>query len=110
MYQDLPQDYVHSLFEEVMWPAHPLGRDIGGTLKSVKEISRDALTAYIKGHYLLPNLVVSVSGGVGEAQARALVKSRLGLPPSPNAPPYQPAPPGRSKATLRPLKRETAQP
>ncbi|TMC13380.1 MAG: insulinase family protein [Chloroflexi bacterium] len=26
MYQDLPQDYVHSLFEEVMWPKHPLGR------------------------------------------------------------------------------------
>src|SRR5947209_15197103 len=76
MYQDLPQDYVHSLFEEVMWPAHPLGRDIGGTLKSVKEISRDDLTAYIKGHYLLPNLVVSVSGGVGEAQARGLVESR----------------------------------
>ena len=35
MYQDLPQDYVHSLFEEVMWPGHPLGRDIGGTLESV---------------------------------------------------------------------------
>ena len=109
MYQDLPQDYVHSLFEEVMWPAHPLGRDIGGTLKSVKEISRDDLTAYIKGHYLLPNLVVSVSGGVGEAQARGLVESRLGLPASPNGAPYQPAPPGPSKANLRLLKKETEQ-
>src|SRR5579872_5072468 len=26
MYQDLPQDFVHNLFEEVMWPGHPLGR------------------------------------------------------------------------------------
>ena len=40
MYQDLPQDYVHSLFEEVMWPGHPLGRDIGGTLESVSRITR----------------------------------------------------------------------
>src|SRR5438105_6272443 len=90
-----------------MGPAHPLGRDIGGTLKSVKEIRRDDLTAYIKGHYLLPNLVVSVSGGVGEAQARGLVESRLGLPASPNGAPYQPAPPGPSKAHLRHLKKET---
>src|SRR5438105_9615082 len=92
-----------------MGPAHPLGRDIGGTLKSVKEIRRDDLTAYIKGHYLLPNLVVSVSGGVGEAQARGLVESRLGLPASPNGAPYQPAPPGPSKANLRLLKKETEQ-
>src|ERR671939_415598 len=34
MYQDQPQDYVHSLFEQVMWPEHPLGRDIGGTMES----------------------------------------------------------------------------
>src|SRR5207237_9271907 len=48
MYQDLPQDYVHSLFEEVMWPAHPLGRDIGGALSAVTGMSRGALTACIE--------------------------------------------------------------
>src|SRR5713226_4941986 len=31
MYQDQPQDFVQNLFEEIMWPGHPLGRDIAGT-------------------------------------------------------------------------------
>src|SRR5438132_9937354 len=30
MYQDSPQEYVHSLFEQISWPDHPLGRDVGG--------------------------------------------------------------------------------
>src|SRR3984893_18986788 len=28
MYQDQPQDYALNLLEEVIWPGHPLGRDI----------------------------------------------------------------------------------
>src|ERR1700687_2045339 len=31
MYQDQPQDNVQNLLEELMWPGHPLGRDIAGT-------------------------------------------------------------------------------
>jgi len=27
MYQDQPQDLVQNLFEELIWPGHPLGRD-----------------------------------------------------------------------------------
>src|SRR2546430_10567670 len=37
MYMDQPQDYVHSLFEQIMWPEHPLGRDIIGTVESRSE-------------------------------------------------------------------------
>jgi len=64
MYQDLPQDYVHSLFEEVMWLGHPLGRDIGGSLESVSKITREDLVDYLRHHYSLPRLVVSLSGGI----------------------------------------------
>ena len=35
MYQDQPQDYVLNLLEEIIWPGHPLGRDIAGTEQSV---------------------------------------------------------------------------
>src|SRR5438309_440509 len=50
MYLDQPQDYVHSLFERIMWPDHPLGRDIIGTMESVSSTSRDDLTAYVHSH------------------------------------------------------------
>ena len=50
MYQDQPQDYVHSLFEEAMWPGHPLGRDIVGTVESVSSTDRSDIVEYIQGH------------------------------------------------------------
>src|SRR5438270_2322948 len=77
MYQDLPQDYVHSLFEEVTWPKHPLGRDIGGTIESVSGLTRDDLVDYIAHHYRLPHLVVSLSGGIDGERAAELVTARI---------------------------------
>lgn len=80
MYLDQPQDYVHSLFEQVMWPGHPLGRDIIGTVQTVSGLSRDDLVGYLRAHYGLPRLVVGVAGGVQSAHVEELISSRLALP------------------------------
>jgi predicted Zn-dependent peptidase len=92
MYQDQPQDYVHSLFEQIMWPEHPLGRDIGGTTQSVSALSRVDLVDYAQGHYRLANLVAGVSGGIDGWQALKLVESHLSLPTELNGAAYMPAP------------------
>jgi predicted Zn-dependent peptidase len=84
MYLDQPQDYVHSLFERIMWPDHPLGRDIIGTVESVSSTSRDDLLDYLQSHYRLPNLVMAISGAVQPDQALQLIESRLTLPEAPN--------------------------
>jgi predicted Zn-dependent peptidase len=84
MYLDQPQDYVHSLFERIMWPDHPLGRDIIGTVESVSGTSRDDLTAYVQSHYGLPNLVVGLAGAIEPDQSVELLESRLSLPASLN--------------------------
>ncbi len=55
MYQDSPQEYVHSLFEQISWPNHPLGRDVAGTEASVRALTRDDLMRYLDEHYLLRN-------------------------------------------------------
>src|SRR6266478_2403140 len=62
MYQDQPQDYVQNLFDEIMWPGHPLGRDIAGTEVSVSRLSREDILEYADAHYRLPNLVVGAAG------------------------------------------------
>jgi predicted Zn-dependent peptidase len=80
MYLDQPQDYVSSLFEEIMWPGHPLGRDIIGTAESVSRMSRDDLVDYVGSHYRLENLVVGVSGGVSSKDALRMIEGRLTLP------------------------------
>lgn len=109
MYQDLPQDYVHSLFEEVMWPGHPLGRDIGGTLASVSAISRDDLVGYIDHHYSLDKLVVSLSGGIDPDHAAELVTAQLKPMLRPDGTGYQAAPGPLDKPDIAFLSKKTEQ-
>ncbi|HEY4025585.1 MAG TPA: pitrilysin family protein [Candidatus Dormibacteraeota bacterium] len=92
MYMDQPQDYVHSLFEQVMWPGHPLGRDIIGTVESVSRASRDDIVSYIQGHYCLPNLVVGLAGSLDGARVGDMIGSRLALPELSKGTAYLPAP------------------
>jgi predicted Zn-dependent peptidase len=92
MYLDQPQDYVGSLFEQIMWPGHPLGRDIIGTVESVSKTTRDDLMAYVGGHYSLPNLVIGLAGAFVPDDVRQMVASRLVLPQGVNGSGYAPAP------------------
>ena len=87
MYQDSPQEYVHSLFEQISWPDHPLGRDVGGTEASVRALSRDDLLRYLEEHYLLRNLVVTIAGPVTHDEAIALVQPYLKVRGNGAAPP-----------------------
>jgi predicted Zn-dependent peptidase len=77
MYQDSPQEYVHSLFEQISWPDHPLGREIGGTEASVRSLTRDDLLRYLNEHYLLRNLVVTIAGPVTQDEAIGLIEPYL---------------------------------
>ncbi|HEX9475237.1 MAG TPA: pitrilysin family protein [Candidatus Dormibacteraeota bacterium] len=80
MYQDQPQDFVQNLFEEIMWPGHPLGRDIAGTEESVARLTRDDILEYANVHYRLPNLVMGAAGAFDDAEMLELVRSGLTLP------------------------------
>ena len=77
MYQDSPQEYVHSLFEQIAWPNHPLGRDVGGTEASVRGLTRDDLIRYLEEHYLLRNLVVTIAGPLTHSEGIALIQPHL---------------------------------
>jgi predicted Zn-dependent peptidase len=84
MYQDQPQDFVQNLFEDIMWPDHPLGRDIAGTEQSVARLTRDDILEYADAHYRLPNLVIGAAGAFGEAELLEDVRRRLSLPAEPD--------------------------
>jgi predicted Zn-dependent peptidase len=84
MYQDQPQDLVQNLFEELIWPDHPLGRDIAGTEESVTRLTRDDILEYADAHYRLPNLVVGAAGMLDETATLGAVRSRLSLRAEPD--------------------------
>ena len=78
MINDYPTARVDSLIDEMLWPDHPLGRDIGGTKESVDSITREMLLDHAEGYYTPGNIVVSVAGNVphSEVVARAEELSR----------------------------------
>ena len=64
MIHDHPDYKVESLIDEMLWPDHPLGRDIGGTNETVSALSRDVLVGHLNRYYAPNNTVVSVAGAV----------------------------------------------
>lgn len=77
MYVDSPQEHVHSLFEQIAWPNHPLGREIGGTEDSVRGLTREDLARYLEEHYLLRNMVVTIAGPVTQDEGIGLIEPYL---------------------------------
>ena len=78
-YQDQPQDFVQNVFEELMFPGHPLGRDIAGTEESVSNLTRDDILEFANTQYRLPNLVIGAAGAIDEERVAAFVEPRLTL-------------------------------
>jgi predicted Zn-dependent peptidase len=84
MYQDQPQDLVQNLFEELIWPGHPLGRDIAGTEQSVARLTRDDIIEYADAHYRLPNVVVGAAGSLDVPHTADVVARGLALRADPD--------------------------
>jgi predicted Zn-dependent peptidase len=64
MSKDSPHQQVHMLIDEILWPGHPLGRDIAGSRESVSAINRNMIMEYIQSKYSPANTVVTVAGGI----------------------------------------------
>ncbi len=64
VHEDTPDDLIHDLFMEVLWPDHPLGRPILGTKKSIRAATRDQVRRFYRKHYVAGNLVVVAAGNL----------------------------------------------
>ena len=64
MINDYPNQKVDAIIDEMLWPDHPLGRDIAGTRESVMGTTRDMVADFIAQHYFPSNMVISVAGNV----------------------------------------------
>src|SRR6266508_1216327 len=91
MTEDSPADLVGLMIEEMLWPGQPRGRDAGGTIDSVKGITRQDLVDYIALYYVPANVVLAVAGNVTREQVVAKAEELLGD--------WEPAPHG----TWRPI-------
>lgn len=66
MYRDLPQFQVQEIFDELLWPGHPLGRNIAGTIETVSGFSQADIAGYHAAWYKSASIVVSCAGDLDE--------------------------------------------
>ena len=64
MYVDSPGDHVFSLFDELLFGRHPLGREIAGTPRSVRRARHDRVVEHWQHWYQPANLVLAAAGSI----------------------------------------------
>ncbi len=77
MTKDSPSQQANLLIDELLWPGHPLGRDIAGSKESMSAIGRDTILDYFRGEYLPDNTVVTVAGNIQHQEAVATVSQAV---------------------------------
>jgi len=75
---DSPSQRVDMLIDELIWPNHPLGRDVAGNKETVAAITRNMMLDYLHGQYLPSNTVVSIAGNIRHREMVTAVSQVLG--------------------------------
>ncbi|MDD5083046.1 MAG: pitrilysin family protein [Dehalococcoidales bacterium] len=78
MSRDSPAQRVDLLIDELLWPDHPLGRDIAGSKETVSQMTRDSILDYMHRQYLPHHTVVAAAGNLEHSAAVAAIDQALG--------------------------------
>ncbi len=79
MYEDAPGQSVHDLFSELLWPNHPLGTLLSGSIDTVRRISRSDIAEYWRRMYHPRNTLVACAGAIdAEALTRQIRRAFAG--------------------------------
>jgi predicted Zn-dependent peptidase len=77
LHEDAPDDLIHDLFQETLWPEHPLGRPILGTRNSILGATREQVRRFYKRHYVPSNFVVVAAGNVDHDRLVRLARTHI---------------------------------
>jgi len=67
-YQDNPSELIFDDFEELMFPNHPMGRNILGTESTLKKFNRNHLSNFVRREYQTDKMVVSLVGDIPQSK------------------------------------------
>ncbi|HEX6332306.1 MAG TPA: pitrilysin family protein [Actinomycetota bacterium] len=81
VHEDTPDDLVHDLFVESLWPHHPLGRPVLGTKRSIRAATRDQVRRFYRKHYVPGNLVVVAAGNLHHDRLLELLSDVMDIGP-----------------------------
>ena len=68
LYEDSPDELIHDLHMNSLWPGHALGRNILGTRDTIGGMSRQTIVDYTMRHYVPDNVVIAAAGNLTHEQ------------------------------------------
>ncbi len=80
MYRDLPQRYVGTVYDELLYGDTPLGWDIIGTEDVIKGADRDLFRSFIDRWYAANRTVVGLAGNIPAGVKESVSEKFLALP------------------------------
>ncbi len=89
---DTPDDHVHTLLYEALFPGHPLGRETAGHRSTVAALTPDEVRAFHRQWYRPANLVVSVAGAADHDDVVARVEQAFSFAATAGTAPDRKAP------------------
>jgi predicted Zn-dependent peptidase len=69
MYYDLPHHLAYDRLLKLLWPNHPLGRNLAGNFSSLKIIDRSVITDFMRKFYTFDNILITACGNISHFQA-----------------------------------------
>src|SRR5580693_9092378 len=64
MYRDNPAQHAQELLSETMWPRHPLGQPLTGTVETISKFDRSTLKEFMAENYNGRTTIVTAAGNV----------------------------------------------
>jgi len=62
MVEDTPDDYIHDLFNQMIWGSKGIGQPILGSRETIKSFKREDLISHTKKHYGTKDIVIACAG------------------------------------------------
>jgi len=62
MIRETPSDHINDLLAAALWPEHPLGQSISGSLESIEAIDRACLQNFANEHHFRNDIVIATAG------------------------------------------------
>lgn len=78
MYRDQAPDRVHTMIDELLYPAHPLGWEIAGREAVVLSLTAQGLRDFMATGYAPSRIVVALAGRLDAGEARQAVEAHFG--------------------------------
>jgi predicted Zn-dependent peptidase len=76
--KDSPYQQVGLLVDGLLWPDHPLGRDVAGDVESVSAMTREMIAGFLADRYLPANAVVAIAGDIQHEETINAVNETFG--------------------------------